>query len=483
VGRAAVKARTFRLRLQDNDRYEDISEVQVLFADSPNTPTAGSVHSCYVQVNRATQIATLANAYAWGFADSGQLGATNKTLANGRCTIDLGQSSVAVESLNVMILTLRVSEFRPTTISAYYLRAHVLDSGGYQDTPAWSSWGSWTPPSATPPTITSTAAPWVGGTSAAIRWTTNIGTTTRVDYGLTPSYGATTENTAFTIDHAVLLSGLNPGATYYYKIVSRSVDGLTVEQPGGPITAGSISSQPIGIFNTGVSDTSQLLPAGGQDSHYTLVSEPPGGTISPRNSFVVNDGWPIGGGLWLDNTAQSKWIGPTATQGTAYGANGTYKYRTTFDLTGKNPATAVLRGRFAADNQAILSLNGQPLVAAPGFMGWTDFLIHSGFLSGLNNTLEVEVENATQSSSPTGLRLEIGGNVAPLPAGPLECRAFEQPSGNCDHTSFRTGIHHERQFRHYSDCGWDGDDHRESRRREQREQGSHGEPSRGPGQR
>src|SRR5439155_14931059 len=39
-------------------------------------------------------------------------------------------------------------------------------------------------------------------------------------------------------------------------------------------------------------------------------------------------------------------------------AVGTYTYRTTFDLTGLNPATAILTGQFASDNGAIIKLNG-----------------------------------------------------------------------------------------------------------------------------
>lgn len=61
----------------------------------------------------------------------------------------------------------------------------------------------------------------LGPTSATIHWTTNKKAATDVHYG----YGAGHEKIAYerggSTNHAVTLSGLKPGQTYVYKIMTR----------------------------------------------------------------------------------------------------------------------------------------------------------------------------------------------------------------------------------------------------------------------
>ena len=58
-------------------------------------------------------------------------------------------------------------------------------------------------------------------TSATITWTTTSPATSLVQYGLTPSLGSTSDYSAgMQTNHAALLTGLLPGAGYYYQVVS-----------------------------------------------------------------------------------------------------------------------------------------------------------------------------------------------------------------------------------------------------------------------
>ena len=172
-----------------------------------------------------------------------------------------------------------------------------------------------------------------------------------------------------------------------------------------------------GVFNTGVGTNGALQADGTVDPHYQL-SQSADVTWPGPNAFVVNAGFP---GLWMPNSAISKWIAPTAAQNGAGNSAGDYKYRLKFDLTGLEPATAIITGQWASDNDGTaLLLNGVPM--ALNISGYftefsPTFTIDSGFVDG-TNTLDFVVNNSTTSPSPTGLRTEISGTAEPIsPAG------------------------------------------------------------------
>lgn len=59
----------------------------------------------------------------------------------------------------------------------------------------------------------------VNQNSVIVRWSTNQPTDSRVDVGISPAMMNTTStNPTFTTNHSVLVSGLNPGSTYYYGV-------------------------------------------------------------------------------------------------------------------------------------------------------------------------------------------------------------------------------------------------------------------------
>jgi hypothetical protein len=120
---------------------------------------------------------------------------------------------------------------------------------------------------------------------------------------------------------------------------------------------------------------------------------------------------------WLGNNSMSAWISPSPdTLGLSDGL-GTYNYRyeTRFNLTGFNPATARLSGRWATDNRGVDILingisTGQSNTAQ--FPQWTSFQITSGFVPGTNR-LTFVVNNGSpgipEDLDPTGLRAEVWG--------------------------------------------------------------------------
>jgi hypothetical protein len=164
------------------------------------------------------------------------------------------------------------------------------------------------------------------------------------------------------------------------------------------------------MFNTGVN-----LKDGQRDPHWQLVARSDDSTFKPRAAVVTG----CSDIRRVTNQAdRSQWI-------SGLGGNGlmpdgvTYTFRTTFDLKGMRPSTAVLHGRFVADNHVRgIRLNGHPLaVPAHGhreFGFFHPFSSNRGFVEGIN-VLEIDVENGdpqdNAAASMMGLLAELDGSV------------------------------------------------------------------------
>ncbi len=186
------------------------------------------------------------------------------------------------------------------------------------------------------------------------------------------------------------------------------------------LTVASVAkAAPIMIFNTGTLFNGAVAPDGTiGDPHYTLVSAPGGSTtvrVRTAGAFPIPP--------WVGNDALSAWIGPN-NDNSLDGLPGDYDYRTTFDLTGLDPSTAILTGTWAMDNAGTsILLNGvatgitrlDPMLTGDTFMTFANFSITSGFVAGVN-TLDFIINNGKvnggNSPNPTGLRVEISGTAA-----------------------------------------------------------------------
>jgi hypothetical protein len=98
---------------------------------------------------------------------------------------------------------------------------------------------------------------------------------------------------------------------------------------------------------------------------------------------------------------------------------GEYKYRIAFDLTGFDPKSTVVKGRWTSDNVGVaVLLNGAATgVSNDGNFGAfsRDFVIQTGFIAG-RNVLEFVVSNAAPNGpqNPTGFRAEVSGKAKRL---------------------------------------------------------------------
>ncbi len=157
------------------------------------------------------------------------------------------------------------------------------------------------------------------------------------------------------------------------------------------------------LYNTG-----EGFAAGQTDTRYAFSTL--GGTATGTGGHgVVTTGTGFPFGPWLANTGDSKWLTPSANAAQSYDPStaGQYKWTLTFDLTGKDTASAYLAGRWAADNNGSVALNGVTISSGSGFTSWSAFSADDGFVAGLN-TLDFIVTNLPGASgNPTGVRVEF----------------------------------------------------------------------------
>jgi hypothetical protein len=166
-----------------------------------------------------------------------------------------------------------------------------------------------------------------------------------------------------------------------------------------------LAAAPIpGLFTTGVNDSGNALPLGSPDSHYTILE-------TNTNPFVLTDIPPI----YVDNSSVSQWIWEKSN---GQPTNVTRTFRTTFNLTGFNPSTALISGLWAADNVGVdILINGistgnkikpLPQNLFSSFAGFTDFSITEGFISGLNTLDFIVLDKGVISGFHVG---EISGTA------------------------------------------------------------------------
>lgn len=76
------------------------------------------------------------------------------------------------------------------------------------------------------PIISNVLAGSVTNTTATITWTTDVPSSSRVEYGPTTSYGTLTPvDSAQVTSHSIALSGLTPNTIYHYRVISTNANG------------------------------------------------------------------------------------------------------------------------------------------------------------------------------------------------------------------------------------------------------------------
>lgn len=179
------------------------------------------------------------------------------------------------------------------------------------------------------------------------------------------------------------------------------------------------------ILNTGLDTTGQLLEDGAEDPHYELIAAPDGWPTGP--SYAVFD--PPYPAWYMVEDDSAHWIGPGPS---VMAPPGDYVFQLKLDLTGYDPDTIIIMGRWAADNSGTLRLNGVPAgMEAGGFNGPLPFSLSRGFVAGVN-ILEFRINNAGDADNPAGFLVtdvEVGGMRLPTAPEPPVAMLTPQPDG------------------------------------------------------
>ncbi len=157
--------------------------------------------------------------------------------------------------------------------------------------------------------------------------------------------------------------------------------------------ASALSLRGVGVYKTGETSSGTYASKGSIDPHYTA--------IGVSSVFIENSN----PGVWIAPDTTAQYIGPDSLY--------TLDYDVSFDLTGYDPNSVVINGKWSADNVGNnITVNGHSTGdTAQGFSGFTSFTLNSGFKSGVN-TIDF---SWTNQGGPGGLLVEftsISGNAA-----------------------------------------------------------------------
>ncbi len=95
--------------------------------------------------------------------------------------------------------------------------------------------------------------------SALITWTTNIQSTSEVNFGTTTGqYPLTISSTTTATSHSILLTGLDPAATYYFRVKSTYSTSYTSTAGEYTFTLGGVSAVSPTVVSTDTTSTTAL---------------------------------------------------------------------------------------------------------------------------------------------------------------------------------------------------------------------------------
>ncbi len=129
------------------------------------------------------------------------------------------------------------------------------------------------------PAILTEGAANITKNSAQVQWTTNVATTSQVQYGTTTNYGTTTPlDSTMVTSHAVALSALTANQTYHFRVVS-SANGQQVTGDDLSFTTASstaalaVSTGSLPASTVGTAYSSTVQATGGQSPYtWTITS-------------------------------------------------------------------------------------------------------------------------------------------------------------------------------------------------------------------
>jgi serine protease AprX len=169
----------------------------------------------------------------------------------------------------------------------YYYQVRSKDESGNEETSSKDTFTTNELKDIIPPAILTGPSVWsLGENSATIVWSTDEASDSEVHYGLTSGYGLHKRDSSLKKSHQIILTDLESGTTYFYKVLSTDDHQNTVESEGTTFTTLEVVS-PIEIefINLNPQDTvSGIVTIDGRISGGL-------GDIQSVRYKVDNEGW------------------------------------------------------------------------------------------------------------------------------------------------------------------------------------------------
>jgi hypothetical protein len=161
------------------------------------------------------------------------------------------------------------------------------------------------------------------------------------------------------------------------------------------------------LFNSGVLDDGTLAPAGSTDLHFSATfqsSDPEDSGFLLISPVLVPSFFPE---TWVHNTSDSRWLWAVPPGSIPnYTDPGSYHYVMQFDLTGYIPSSAVITGRWAANDFGLdMVVNGHSTGQTANPFTFTNFTIDPNMLVAGINVLDLPVR--VEGVSPDGIQLQF----------------------------------------------------------------------------
>ncbi len=189
-----------------------------------------------------------------------------------------------------------------------------------------------------------------GFVSATVTWTTSAAGTSQVEYGLTTSYGTFSGfDPTLGTNHSMILTGLAPGSTYYFRVISR-----VESNEYSAVASFQTLPLPVGLIFD-VTNSWKYSVSNFDGINWTALG-------------FDDSNWPGGPGfLWADSRGANATIPLETTQMPTNPVGGwpfpTYYLRTHFNF-GQNPVGATLTFSNYLDDGAVFYLNGVEIYRA-----------------------------------------------------------------------------------------------------------------------
>ena len=255
-----------------------------------------------------------------------------------------------------------------------------------------------------PPVITGIATSSMTNSSVTITWTTDLPSSTLVNYGTSTTYGsASTPNSSLVTAHSVTLTGLTASTLYDFTVSSTTGGGASATSLNNTVTTTSLAATPPfvgyvaswGINNTGATVSwSTDVPATTQLAYGTtsaLGQTSPLQTATTTSHGVVLTG--LNSGTTYYFVAQS-----TAASG-ATGYSTTFSFTTTGTPTSPPPAiSAVAATSIASSSVTITWTTDQASTSLVNYGPTTNYGASSSLNSTLQTSHSVTLSGLTQST-------------------------------------------------------------------------------------